>query len=133
MGLYVGLNQRLVVLFLFPWCLPAAVRTVAGNVLDKVPLRFEANRGQEDTRVQFVSSGSGFTLLLGEEGSVLRLRDGKRSASVITTLRHAHRGLALEGLDPLATRVSYFRGNRESNWVSGVPAYGRVQYRSVYP
>ncbi|HUX28709.1 MAG TPA: hypothetical protein VMV39_07970, partial [Terracidiphilus sp.] len=39
----------------------------------KMPLRFEANRGQADSRVQFVSRGQGYTLFLTSNEAVLTL------------------------------------------------------------
>ena len=38
------------------------------------PLRFEANQGQADSRVRFLSHGPGYTLLLTGEGATLDLR-----------------------------------------------------------
>jgi hypothetical protein len=40
----------------------------------KVPLSFEANRGQTDLRVKFLSRGSGYTLFLTGDEAVLALR-----------------------------------------------------------
>jgi hypothetical protein len=40
----------------------------------KVPLSFEANRGQTDEPVKFVSRGSGYTLFLTPTEAVLRFR-----------------------------------------------------------
>jgi hypothetical protein len=42
----------------------------------KVPLSFEANRGQTDARVDYLSRGKGYTLLLTRDQAVLRLKDG---------------------------------------------------------
>src|SRR6266480_1633538 len=43
----------------------------------KVPLSFEANRGQTDPRVKFLSRGSGYTLFLTGDEAVLALRSQK--------------------------------------------------------
>jgi hypothetical protein len=50
---------------------PAQSRLIANY--GKLPLRFEANRGQTDSRVQFVSRGSGYTLFLTSGEAVLAL------------------------------------------------------------
>src|SRR5262245_44157917 len=42
----------------------------------QLPLRFEANRGQTDARVKFISRNSGHTLFLTAKEAVLRLRIG---------------------------------------------------------
>src|SRR6266699_4217345 len=43
----------------------------------KLPLSFEANRGQTDPRVKFLSRGSGYTLFLTGDEAVLSLRSQK--------------------------------------------------------
>src|SRR5205823_10303415 len=64
----------------------------------KVPLSFEANRGQTDPRVKFLSRGSGYTLFLTGDEAVLSLRSqepafrsqkGKRPRSLVSG--HLHR------------------------------------------
>ncbi|MCZ6816257.1 MAG: SBBP repeat-containing protein, partial [Planctomycetota bacterium] len=37
------------------------------------------------------------------------------------------------GLEPLAARSNYLRGNDQSKWQTDVPHYGRVRYQDVYP
>jgi len=46
----------------------------------KVPLSFEANRGQTDSRVKFLSRGSGYTLFLTGDEAVLSLKSQKAGA-----------------------------------------------------
>src|SRR6266567_2606000 len=46
----------------------------------KVPLSFEANHGQTDPRVKFLSRGSGYTLFLTGDEAVLSLRSQKAEA-----------------------------------------------------
>ena len=42
----------------------------------ELPLSFEANRGQADPRVRFVSRGNGYSLLLTSNEAVIKLRAG---------------------------------------------------------
>jgi hypothetical protein len=54
---------------------PVESRARVLNSLGRLPLSFEANRGQTDPRVRFVSRGSGYTLFLTRRGeAVLSLR-----------------------------------------------------------
>ena len=46
----------------------------------KLPMSFEANRGQTDPRVKFLSRGSGYTLFLAGDEAVLALRRQKLEA-----------------------------------------------------
>ena len=39
----------------------------------------------------------------------------------------------LEGLDPLPGKSFYYIGNDPRKWRTGIPQYGRVGYRDVYP
>src|SRR5213596_1421353 len=48
----------------------------------KIPLSFEANRGQTDPRVKFLSRGSGYTLFLTRDEAVLSLSSQKPGAAL---------------------------------------------------
>src|SRR5438034_4155109 len=52
------------------------------EIYGKVPLSFEANRGQTDPRVKFLSRGSGYTLFLTGDEAVLSLRSQKPDAAL---------------------------------------------------
>jgi uncharacterized protein (TIGR03437 family) len=111
----------------------AAVRPPA--FLQKLPLRFEANRGQGGTSASFLARGPNYTLTLSAEGSSLSWVDTARGrgARIHMRLAGARPGVRLEGADPLATRTSYFRGSDPASWLADVPVYGRVNYGEVYP
>ncbi len=128
---------------------PAQSRLIANY--GKLPLRFEANRGQTDSRVQFVSRGSGYTLFLTSGEAVLTLakpaakqnsqdhvlgsaRDGaSRQAVVRLQLSGANPQPAVTQEDELPTRSNYFIGSDPAKWRTNVPNYGRVRYHNVYP
>ncbi|MGH7812679.1 MAG: hypothetical protein ACREQI_01575 [Candidatus Binataceae bacterium] len=46
--------------------------------LGNLPMTFEANRGQTDKRVKFLSRGEGYTLFLTRDGATLALRSSSR-------------------------------------------------------
>jgi hypothetical protein len=48
----------------------------------KLPLSFEINKGQTDSRVKFLSRGSGYSLFLTGNEAVLSLRKGSRQSKV---------------------------------------------------
>ena len=71
-------------------CILVFLLALPGHALPRTrvpefPLRFEANRGQEDARARFISAGPGYKLLLTDAGSLLSLTDGDRLASIATT------------------------------------------------
>ncbi len=57
---------------------PARARLVEGY--GRLPLRFEANSGQTDARVKFLSRGRGYTMFLTGDEAVLSLRSQKSEA-----------------------------------------------------
>src|SRR5260370_31000811 len=51
----------------------------------KLPLAFEANQGQTDPRVNFLSRGAGYSLFLTPDEVVLSLREGSRQDAAGTS------------------------------------------------
>src|SRR6516225_3323534 len=60
------------------------VRARLVETYGKMPLSFEANQGQTDPQVKFLSRGSGYTLFLTGNKAVLGLRTPERKASIET-------------------------------------------------
>jgi uncharacterized repeat protein (TIGR01451 family) len=96
----------------------------------KVPLSFEANRGQTDARVDYLSRGKGYTLLLTRDQAVLRLKEG---APLRMKLLGASGQAAASGLEQLPGVANYFRGHDPSQWHTNIPTYQKVRYTAVYP
>jgi hypothetical protein len=120
----------------------------------KLPLSFEANHGQSDGRVKFLSRNGGYTLFLTEDEAVLALRGrsahktGEKTASIDhasqspaarTTdsvlrmkLSHANPAAKVTGVDELAGTSNYFIGNDPAKWRSNIPTYAQVKYEGIY-
>lgn len=108
----------------------------------KLPLSFEANRGQTDSRVQFISRGQGYTLFLTSREAVLSLKhlngpepvgDPARRTVVRMQLVRGNRQPAITQEGELAGKSNYFVGNDPAKWHTNVPNYAKVRYRGVYP
>jgi uncharacterized repeat protein (TIGR01451 family) len=121
----------------------------------KLPISFEANRGQTDSRVKFISRGRGSTLFLTSSEAVLVLRKsvagkvnqdslsapGTKAApaarvpgiAVRMKVLGIDRNASPEGIDKLAGVTSYFRGPDPGLWITNVPNYASVLYRNLYP
>lgn len=117
-----------------------AKREQAIKAYDQAPLQFEANRGQTDARVKFISRNSGHTLFLTANEAVLRLRgagQGVRrqgeSAVVRMRLVGANSQPRVAGLDELPGRSNHFLGDDPRRWRTNVANYARVEYDEVYP
>jgi hypothetical protein len=109
--------------FLLVLAAPASATEPYGNL----PLSFEANQGQVDARVAFLSRGAGSTLFLTRRAAVLSLKD--------SALRMSFAGSNardLDATDELPGKVNSYVGDR-SEWVTGAPTFGRVGYERLWP
>lgn len=120
----------------------------------KLPLSFEANHGQWDASVQFVTRGGGHALFLTPGEAVLSLRtaavkDQRNrdrftqhkpfdspspiSQSVVRmTFAGADAKAEMVGLEPLPGIVNYFIGDDPSKWRTNIPTYQKVAYKNLY-
>lgn len=124
---------------------PSLAAPVTGSALDpsgglkvleaygKLPLSFEANRGQTDGKTKFLSRGSGYTLFLTPREAVLSLSRPDAHAVLRVQLLGANPDPQVVGLDELPGKVNYFIGNDPRNWRTGIPTYTRVRHQGVYP
>ena len=132
---------------------PDAVRYASAAYM-RLPLSFEANNGQTDPRVKFLTRGSGYQLFLTPTEAVLTLRQdvggerthkkshhdssekadaSSRSAVLRMKIVGGNAEPGLTGLGELTGRTNYFIGNDPEKWRTNVPNYARVEYHSVYP
>lgn len=108
----------------------------------RLPLRFEANRGQAHGTVDFLARGPGYTMSLGRDGAILALTGGKGSdgapgagASAVVGM-HVVGGSsnpAASGSNKLPGVSNYMVGRDSRKWHTGVPSFERVRYDGVYP
>jgi hypothetical protein len=120
---------------------PARIEESYGNL----PLSFEANVGQADARVQFLSRGAGSTVLLtATEADVVKGNPAARADAGVVTIDSRGAVARMQvaggnpaaravGLEQLPGKVNYFLGNDPARWHTNVPAYARVEYQGVYP
>jgi hypothetical protein len=109
--------------------LPDAALWQAKAALARLPLRFEANRGQWDPAVRYAARANGYALLLTAGGPVVSFPDSERVAIRLLNSNPASR---IEALDQLPWHTDYFLGRREQ-WRTDIPNYSRVRYGAVYP
>jgi len=124
------------------------------SLLMGTPLQFEANHGQVDAQVQFLSRGKGYTLFLTPTESVMVLQQREVSAAkaplamsnptalptlapikqavVRMKLEGANHSPAAEGMEQLPGIVNYFIGSDQKKWHRDIPTYAKVQYQQAY-
>lgn len=120
----------------------------------RASLQFEANAGQSDEEVKFLSRGAGYNLFLTRTELVLALNkneggDAKnennkhhdaasptsstQSAVLRMKLAEANTEPRVAGESRLPGKINYFRGNDPTRWRTDVQAYERVRYEAIYP
>lgn len=124
------------------------VAPVPMQAYGRLPLAFESNQGQIDSKVKFLSRGEGYTLYLTEKEAVLALKnEGKEKVgsgpldplappSKRTVLRMKTIGAlphpTISGSGILPGKSNYFIGNDPSKWRRELPIYSKVIYQDVY-
>ncbi|HVF42724.1 MAG TPA: SBBP repeat-containing protein, partial [Pyrinomonadaceae bacterium] len=112
----------------------------------RVPMSFEANRGQAEGPVDFLARGAGYALFLRPSEAVFVLRGGGGAASArpkseaggakskVLRMRlvGANARARAEGSDELAGKANYFIGDDPAKWRTNVETYARVRYAEVY-
>ncbi|HKQ73370.1 MAG TPA: SBBP repeat-containing protein [Blastocatellia bacterium] len=123
----------------------------------KLPMRFELNQGQSDSRANFIARGPGYSLFLSPAEATLKLRNGDRGSRVADRgsppssifnpqsqspnpqsdvlrmkLAGANQAPKITGLDELPGKTNYFTGQDQSHWRAQVPSFARVKYENVY-
>jgi hypothetical protein len=125
----------------------------AATSFRKLPLSFEANRGQTDRQVEFLSRGPGCRLFLTSTEAVLVLTQERvdaitrredianskansnnpRSPVVQMKFVGANPKPEVNGLEQLSPKNNYFIGSDPRQWRTGIPTYAKVSYSSLYP
>ncbi len=135
---------------------PAALNAARASFA-RLPLSFEENSGQTDSRVKYTSRGAGYNLFLTSDEAVFALRGGSTSANCAGPAEKIHANCAdsakkagesfvlrlkmlganssarVAGTDALPGKINYYIGNNPAKWRTGVRQYGRVSYSGLYP
>ena len=103
---------------------------------EKVPLSFEANRGQTDAGVEFLSRGVAYTLFLRSGEALLQLRGhGKQNDGAVLRMQilGANRRAIAQAQHELLGKANYFIGRDPAQWHTNVPTYAKIKYKGIYP
>lgn len=127
----------------------------------QLPLYFEANKGQVDRSVHFLSRGHGYGLYLTSTEAILTLEKSsstgdqqsaekdrseilasshkgsrsRESQSVTMRMRWvgANETSQLFGVEDLPGKVHYFVGKDPKRWRTHIQTFQKIKYESVYP
>jgi hypothetical protein len=112
-----------------------AARARVAAAYGKLPISFEANQGQTDPRVDFLSRGSNYSLFLTSTAAVAVLRNGTAGGSSVLRMElvGANPKPPVEGQEALPGTSNYFIGNDPAQWHTEIPTFGRIKYGDVWP
>ncbi|MBF6651120.1 SBBP repeat-containing protein [Methylobacter sp. BlB1] len=116
----------------------------------KLPFSFEANQGQTDAQVRFLTRGQGYALFMTPTEAVLSLKKSQDQIRDTSLAKFSHSreetGTVLRmqfveanftpqilGKEKLPGKVNYLIGNDSSEWHTGMPTYAKVSYEDLYP
>ncbi|MDY7076912.1 MAG: SBBP repeat-containing protein [Chloroflexota bacterium] len=104
------------------------------------PLMFVENVGQFPDGVHFYVYGADHTVWLAKDAlwmTVIEQETEEGKDATIVNLKLSFPGAnptpALEPLGRLKTTINYYRGQDSANWYTGVPVWGGVRYKNLYP
>jgi len=120
---------------------------IAQKNLSHLPLSFEANTGQTDARVKFLSRGSDYGLYLTSDEAVMVFHSQKQPDDKIENahslakrrevmrmkLVGADEDIQPQGFDELPGKTNYFVGNDPAKWRTDVVNYRKIKYDEIYP
>jgi len=114
---------------------PAANQARLAENYGKLPLSFEANHGQTDPSVKFLSRGSGYSLYLTDSTAIFSLPPDKSGRAEVIQMRlaDANPQPKATGAGQLPGVANYFLGKEPAQWRTAIPTYAKVQYTAVYP
>ena len=106
-----------------------------GTTHGKLSRSYEANLGQVDARVKFLSRGTSHTLFLTPTEAVLSLVSGDPSSATSLRMRlvGSDPNTELTGSGKLPGKIHYLVGNDPARWRTDVSHYARVRYHAPYP
>ena len=123
----------------------AATKARLNELYGQLPLSFEANVGQTEPQVDFISRSNGYTLFLTQHEAVLALRTPSSSAPTADGHASAREDLlrmkfvgstanprvAAQG--ELPGKVNYLIGKDPKRWRTGISTFTKVAYQGLYP
>lgn len=132
----------------------SSIKASVSENYGKLPLSFEANNGQVDDSVKFLSRGNGYTLYLTGSEAVLSLKRSYEKKDELHALRDEPQIFEAEqvenevirlknigtnpdplisGLKELPGKSNYFIGSDPAKWRTNLSNYEKVKVQEVYP
>ncbi|BCB77874.1 hypothetical protein Pflav_042840 [Phytohabitans flavus] len=106
-----------------------------GDAYARLPLTFVENRGQADGQVRYLAHGSRYGFYFTPDSLAISLleRDSKTGVNLFLDFVGANPDVSVAAADRAASTVSYLQADLPSGSRSGLPTYGEVLYRQLWP
>jgi len=135
----VSILNRALLLALFPFALAhgATAADVPGSIPQaqakylRLPLAFE--KRQDGGKEEYVSRGQGYTFALQGGKAFIGVKPANGSAATVSFEFAGGRTPKADPGDELPGKVNLIYGNDPKKWQLGLPTFGKVSYREVYP
>ena len=99
------------------------------DAVAELPLAFIPNQGQVDAQVGYYAQAGSHSIWFTAGDVTIALPEMALRLAFVD----ANHAPQLEGDDGQPGVVSYFMGNDQSRWRTGLPTYGQVTYRDLWP
>ncbi len=136
------------------WLLIVLTFLLQSSLAYALPLYFEANQGQANEEIKFLSrnNNAGFFLTSSDLVVVLQSQDTKaniaqqqpnnkkesvsadqRTVVLRMKMVGANPQSKIVGIDQLPGKSNYIKGSDRKKWHTGIPHYAKVKYVQIYP
>jgi hypothetical protein len=96
------------------------------------PLTFEPNRGQVNAEARYLARSPQGTIFLTNHAIIIAERAGGKDRGL--RMRFVHGAdVEPEAERPTGGFVNYYLSKDPGKWLSGLPMYGQIRYRSIFP
>jgi hypothetical protein len=111
----------------------AATQKEALAAYDKLPLAFVPNAGQTDARVRYQAQAGGANFYFTRRAAVFSFAKKEQGVTLRLSFLGASPTTRIEGERLGPGRVNYLIGNDPAMWQTGLPTYGQIVYRNLWP
>lgn len=132
LALGVAAAAMLALLQLGPAGLPAPAQSAAPAAAGP-PLAFVPNAGRLDERVRYEAHAAGASFSFTPTEAVLAFARERKGHVLRLRFLGADPGVEVVGSRPWPGRVNDLRGSDPARWHTGIPIYGEVVYRGLWP
>jgi hypothetical protein len=112
---------------------PARDKQAARAAFGKLPLAFVPNAGQVDARVRYAGQAAGVRFSFTQKEAVFGFTKGNKAVTLRLAFLGANPATTVRGRRLRAGKVNYLLGRDPARWHTGLPTYGQVVYRDLWP